>query len=134
MKVLRKGYEILKQKKEIFNPFRLFFALEFHTLSQILILWVLKITNWIFNFNSKNSSDFQYLQKQCKFHLLRIGFLFRASVLFFICSLRFCNCFYDNLMPDVIRKEILECYKIDSNENDKALAYRKSNHHRFSSK
>ena len=58
-----------------------------------------------------------------------IGFLFGASVLFFICEFRFCNCFYDKPMPDVIRKVILECYKLYSDENDKALAYRESNHY-----
>ena len=70
MKVLRKGYEILKQKKEIKFYSYNFFALKFHTLSWILILWVLKITNWIFNFNSiflvifntyKNNANFSSL-------------------------------------------------------------------------
>ena len=40
-------------KRNVKSQSDYFSALKFHTLSWILILWVLKITLWIFNFNSK---------------------------------------------------------------------------------
>ena len=65
MKVLQKGYGFLKQKKEISNPFLLFFCFKNPYSFLDLILWVLKITlRDIFNYSAKVSSDFQYLQKQ----------------------------------------------------------------------
>ncbi len=41
---LRKGYGFLKQKKEILNPFQLFFCFKNPYSFLGLILWVLKIT------------------------------------------------------------------------------------------
>jgi len=40
MEVLQKGYEILKQKKEIANPFLLFFCFKISYSFLDLILWV----------------------------------------------------------------------------------------------
>ena len=52
--VLRKGYGFLKQKKEISNPFQLFFCFKNPYSFLDLILWVLKITLWGFKFYGKS--------------------------------------------------------------------------------
>ena len=89
---LRKGCGFLKQKKEISNPFQLFFCFKNPHSFLDLILWVLKITFWSFLILwYRFSSDFQYLQKQWKNDTECDGAVAQASVWFFICLL---GCFW----------------------------------------
>ena len=110
----RKGCGFLKQKKEIYQPFLLFFCYKNPYSFLDLILWVLKITLRIFSIIGQK---FQVIFNTCKNNedIIRsaMGQQRRQVCGFLFAHWDASDCFYDGLMPQTF----LELSDFQSSKN-----------------